>query len=312
MISHKNTTYSKDNKSDPYPPHILTVLLANKEKYKTFDQYAHQIGRTTKVKQHTRVHQPYIRAKLFGGVLIAIGGALLSFTFFLSPNPLDPLLIKLAFTALLIGAFMMLLITEQTIPRRISNAQIEGNLVFVNKMTKNLKLAGNAVFLPKSQILSEERIYIPVEKTTGTHLPFIDDEMVLNLRSDGEVLGISVPPSGLTLLKKIQAEVPFDRIGLENVEEKLQTFVGLNILKSVTLKKEKNGWKLELERLEACTTEQPTCAQYPCSACSAVLTAITQAAQEKIWVQETSRVGNKTIFHLKIGGVTCSSQRKSP
>jgi len=138
---------------------ISSVFLLKKEKYKTFDQYAHQTGRTTKVKQHTRVHQPYIRAKLFGGVLIAIGGALLSFTFFLSPNPLDPFHIKLAFTALLIGAFMMLLITEQ-----------------------------------------------------------------------------------------------------------------------------------------------PTCGQYPCSAWSAVLTAITQAAQEKIWVQETSRVGNKTIFHLKIGG----------
>jgi hypothetical protein len=226
----------------------------------------------------------------------------MSFTFFVSPNPPDPFLVKLAFTTLLIGAFMMLLITEQTVPRRISNAQIEGNLVFVNKMTKDLKLAGNAVFLPKSQLLSEERVYIPVEKTTGTSLPFIDDEMVLNLRADGEVLGISVPPSGLTLLKKIQAETPFDNIGLENVEEKLQTFVGLNILKAVTLKKEKNGWKLELERPEACITDQPTCAQYPCSACSAVLTAITQASQEKIWIQETARVGNKTIFHLKIGG----------
>jgi hypothetical protein len=278
------------------------MLLEKKEKYKTCNQDAHQTGRTRNVKQHTRLHQPHIRAKIFGALLVTLGTFLLVFTFFLSPASPDPLHIKLAFSALLIGAFMMLLITEQTIPRRISNAQIEGNLVFVNKMTKDLKLAGKAVFLPKSAILSEERIYISVDSKPRDYVPYVDDAMVLNLREDGEVLGISVPPCGLTLLKKIQAETSFDGIGLENVEEKLQTFVGLNILRSVTLKKEQNGWKLELERPEACTTEQPTCSQYPCSACSAVLTAITQAAGEKIWVQDTSRVGAKTIFYLKIGG----------
>jgi len=197
---------------------------------------------------------------------------------------------------------MILLITEQTIPRRISNAQLEGNLAFVNKMTTDLKLAGQAIFLPKSAILSEERIYIPVDNTPRTYVPFVDDNMVLNLRKDGEVLGISLPPSGLALLRKIQADTSFEKIGLENVEEKLQSFVGLNLLRSVTLKKEQNGWKLELERPEACTTEQPTCSQYPCATCSAVLTAITQAAGEKIWVQDTHRMGAKTIFHLKIGG----------
>jgi len=255
------------------------------------------------VKQHTRLQQPHIRAKIFGAVLITLGALLLIYTFLLRTSPPDPLHIKIAFTSLLIGAFIILLITEQTIPRRISNAQLEGNLAFVNKMTTDLKLAGQAIFLPKSAILSEERIYIPVDNTPRTYVPYVDDNMVLNLRSDGEVLGISLPPSGLTLLKKIQADTSFEKIGLENVEEKLQSFVGLNLLRSVTLKKENNGgWKLELERPEACTTEQPTCSQYPCATCSAVLTAITQAAGEKIWVQNTARVGAKTIFHLKIGG----------
>lgn len=245
------------------------------------------------MKQH-RIRQPNIRAKIIGVVLIAIGLALLI-------NP-TPLFIKLAFATILIGVFMILLITEQSVPRKISDAQIEGNLLFVKKMTKALKLAGNAIFLPKSSVLSEERVYIPAQKTTVASLPFIDDETVLTIRPDDEIIGISVPPAGLGLLKEIKKERSFHDTDLENIEENLQTFVGMNILKSVVLKKESNGWKLELEHEEPCCTDNPTCNQYPCAACSAVLTAITQASKEKIRILETAHNGRKTVFHLKIGG----------
>jgi hypothetical protein len=168
-------------------------------------------------------------------------------------------------------------------------------------MSKELNLAGNAIFLPKSHLLSEERVFIPLHKTTEINLPVIDDQLVFSTGTDGKSLGISVPPAGLTLLKEVETEGYFDHIGLEDVEEKLQTFVGMNILKSVTLKKEPNGWKLELEQPASCSTDHSMCTQYPCSSCSAVLTAITQASKEKIWIQDATHNGKKTIFHLKIG-----------
>ena len=246
-----------------------------------------------KEKKHQRTLQPYSRAKIIGAILIVIGLILLI-------NP-TTFFIKLAFAAILIGVFMILLVTEQSVPRKISEAQIEGNLSFIKKMTKELKLDGNAVFLPKSQILTEERVYIPVKKTTNTNIPYIDDELVFSKGIDGNIQGISVPPSGLNLLKEIQTEVSFNDSTLEDIEEKLQTFVGMNILKSITLKKEPNGYKLELEHHEPCSTEQSTCTQYPCSACSAVLTAITQAAKQKIHILEETKKGAKNTFHLKIG-----------
>jgi hypothetical protein len=167
-------------------------------------------------------------------------------------------------------------------------------------MIKELKLAGNAVFLPKSQLLSEERVFIPAQKTTEEITPFIDNEMVIST-TDGKNLGISVPPAGLMLLKELETQTSFNTVNFKDIEENLQTFVGMNILKSVTLKKEQTGWRLELEHPEPCCADQPTCAQYPCSACSAVLTAITQASKRKIWIQDTAHAGKKTIFHLKIG-----------
>ena len=253
--------------------------------------------------RHPRVHQPNFRAKLLGAILLIIGGAFASYAVLLTPNPPDFFYLKLAFASLLIGVFMMLLITEESVPRRISDAQIEGNLIFVKKMTKELKLLGNAVFLPQSPLLSEERVYIPAEKTAA--VPYIDDQMVLNLRHDGEVIGLSVPPAGLELLKEVEKEGSFRDTDLDTIEEKLQTFVGMNILRGVTLKKTGDRWRLELEHQQPCCgdAENQTCNQYPCAACSAVLTAVTQASKEKIRILETNHIGNKTIFHLKIGGV---------
>ena len=237
--------------------------------------------------QQSILHERDVQAKIIGVAFIIIGLLLLLFR--------TPQVLKFSFALIMIGVLMILLITEESVPRKISSAQIQGNLAFINRMIHELKLAGNAVFLPKSRLLTEERVFIPAQKTTGIQIPYVDDDVVITKG------GLVVPPAGLTLLKKIEAEASFDRIGLENVEEKLQTFVGMNILKAVTLKKEQNGWKLELYRPEPCRVHEPTCDQYPCAACSAVLTAISMASQEKIWIQETAREGNKTIFHLKIG-----------
>jgi len=249
------------------------------------------------VKQQKILQQPAFRAKLLGGVLIAIGAALLI-------NP-TPFFIKLSVALIIIGAFMMLLITEQSIPRKISDAQIEGNRAFVKKMTRGLELSGKAVFLPKSSLLSEERVYIPAQNTDVNLLPFLDDDIVVSTRPDGEVIGISVPPAGLTLLKEVEKEVSFEDADLENVEEKLQTFVGMNIMKSITLKPETGGLRLEMEHEEPCCaeSENPTCEQYPCAACSAALLAVTQAAKQKITIQKTEHIDHRTVFHLKIGGV---------
>ena len=170
-------------------------------------------------------------------------------------------------------------------------------------MTKELKLTGNAIFLPKSQLLSEERVFIPVEKTINTSVPYLDDEIVFSTGLNGKIQGISVPPSGLNLLKQIETEGGFKDSNLDNIEEKLQTFVGMNILKSVTLKKETGGLKLELEHYDPCSKQQATCSQYPCSACSAVLTAITQAAKQKIHILDEKRDVAKTIFYLRLEDV---------
>jgi len=243
-------------------------------------------------KQSISLKQPHIRAKITGITLIITGIS------FLLVN--TTLYIKLGFASILIGLFMIFMITEKSIPKNISDAQIEGNLNTIKRITKNLNLTGNALFLPKSDIRTEERIFIPLNKN-NKETPDFDDELVFSTGADGKSLGIAVPPSGLKLLGEIEKQADFENITLDDVEESLQTFVGMDLLKSITIKKAEDKWMLELEKPVFCPKDHSLCNQYPCPTCSAVLTAVTRAAKKKVWVTDTTHNGKKVIFHLTVG-----------
>ena len=237
--------------------------------------------------------QPHIRAKIIGLTLILIG-----IIFLLLTN--TSLYIKLGFASIIIGLLLIFIITEKTIPKNLSDAQIKGNLETIKNITKNLNLNGNAMFLPANNIRSEERIFIPLNKTQKK-LPEIDNDYVFSTGSDGKSLGIAVPPSGLELLKEIEKQVDFKEITLDDVEEPLQSFVGLDLLRSISLEKQEKSWMLNLEKPIFCTKDPDLCNQYPCPTCSAVLTAITRAAKQNIQIEKTTHNGKKIAFQLKIG-----------
>jgi len=195
---------------------------------------------------------------------------------------------------------MIFLITEKSIPKKISDAQIKGNMNVIRAITRELNLTGNATFLPQTPLLTQERIFIPLNNTNTT-IPEVDDTFVFSTGTDGKSLGISIPPSGLPLLQEIEPDADFTHADLESAEEKLQTFVGFNLLKSIALKKKEDTWKLELEKTTICTNDTSSCLQYPCPTCSAALTAVTRAAKQHILVQDTTHNGKKVTFHLKIG-----------
>lgn len=244
------------------------------------------------MKRSFSINQPNIRAKIIGITLVVIGLILLLTD--------DTFYIKLAFALILIGALLIFMITEKTIPSKISKAQIEGNLNAFKNITKNLNLTGNAVFIPTSDILTEERVFIPLEKTK-MKLPEFNNDFVFSTGMDGKSLGIALPPSGLKLLEEVGKETDFENTNEENIEEQLQTFVGMDLLKSVALKKSKDNWKLEIEKPIFCNNEQSMCKQYPCPTCSAILTAITRSTNKKIWINDTTHNGKKVEFNLKIG-----------
>jgi hypothetical protein len=237
------------------------------------------------------LQQPHIRAKILGSILI-----ILSLSLFINPTDLN---IKLAFASLLIGLFMIVMITERSIPQHLSNAQIAGNLHAVQQITKNLNLNGNAIFLPKNTLRSQERIFIPLTNET-TNLPQIDDEFVFATGADGTSLGLSIPPSGLHLLNELDSEIGFEEANLDNIEEKLQTFVGHDLIKTIKLTSEQNNLILTLDSPIGNTNQTDLSKQYPSPTTSAILTAITRALQKPLRITDLNQTETTQTYHLQI------------
>lgn len=256
------------------------------------------------MKQRFTVNKPkYIRTKIIGIILILIGVYFFLITRnlvfipdilpFISTN----LQIKISFTSFLIGIFWIFLIPEKSIPKNLSDALNKGTFGAIEKLLKGL--LGKAVFLPKSEILSEERIYIPQNKYDDKP-PYVDSNSVFLRKLNVEKLGISLPSSGLKLLEEIEKEVNFEDIGIENVEESLDKFIGLNLVKSIILKKHKDTYKLIIKKPVSCRENQNLCQQYPCPICSAAITAIVHATNKTVKIIDAKIKGEKITFNLKI------------
>lgn len=254
-------------------------------------------GVIKQLKQYLSLKQPNITSRIIGIILIIIGlGFFIGYSF----NP-TLLYLKIGFASIIIGAFVILILSEQSFPKKTSDAKIEGNIDAVKKFIGEFQLDGNAIFLTKSDNLSEERVFIPPNKTGIIKISTIDNNHVFMTGSDGRNLGILIPPSGLKLLNEIEKYEDFKNADMRNIEEKLQKFVGMNLLKSISFKREESGWRLELERPIFCPNDEKLCRQYPCPTCSAVLTAIARASNsidKKLWINNTTNNGTKIRFYI--------------
>ncbi len=250
-------------------------------------------GGTNQLKHYYSTYHSSVRAKIVGAILIAMG-----IVFFINPTSLN---VKIGFASTLIGIFAILMITKNSVPETISDDQIKGNIHAVKQILEKLHLEGNAVFLPKTAILSEERILIPPNNTDLIQIPDITADDVFLTRASGKNMGISMPPSGLKLLKEIEKEANFENTEAKDIEDKLQKFVGIDLITSLSFTKHNNGWILEFKKPYYCPNDENLCKRYPCPTCSAILTAITRTSdgsQSKLWIKDIKNNGEKMTFYL--------------
>jgi hypothetical protein len=233
--------------------------------------------------------------QIFGITLTIIGIIL-----FINPTDLQ---IKISVGLIILGTFMIVMTSGNYVPKNTSDSKIKGNMIPIYKLIIQLKLKGNAVFIPISKNLKEERIFISPNEKGNIKIPEISNEKVLLYNKKGEILGVSLPPSGLALLDEIDKEKDFDKNNLKHIEMNLKKFVGIDLIKSVSLMKTLVGYKLEiiLNNPDFCFKNQRLCRQYPCPTCSAVLTAIsrsTVSTQKRLWIKNIQRKGNTVVYYL--------------
>ena len=130
----------------------------------------------------------------------------------------------------------------------------------------------------------------------------MDDELVFSTGMDDKSLGVALPPSGLGLLEELEKEGKIENTGEGGVEEKLQTLVGMDLVRSVSFKKQSdNDWVLQIEKPLFCPKDKRICTRFPCPVCSAALTVVVRASKQKIWVNDVVHNGSAVKFNVKMG-----------
>lgn len=244
------------------------------------------------MREHWSIKQPHMKAKILGSTCIIIG---LIFAY----NQ-TALYLKIGIGCILLGFFIIVMITEKTIPEDIGNAQIRGPLTAIKQLIIQLNLKGSAIFLPQNEILSEERVFIPLKNTEHLTIPNLDEEHVFITGANNTSIGIALPPSGLPLLAELEKETEFSQTDLANLEEQLQQFVAKDIIESVSIKEKNDMIHVQLKKPLSCPQDTLFCTQYPCPACSAILTAISKATQKRVHIKKIDQNKKTITFILSI------------
>jgi len=245
------------------------------------------------LKLNLKIKQSNIGIKTIGAVLIIIGLVFLS-----DPTSLN---LKIAFASILMGFLIVFVISIKSTPEKICDKLIKGNIETIEKIIKELNLKGNAILIPKTENLTEERIIIPPKNIKTAKIPNIKNENVFLKGLKNKNLGIAFPPSGLSLLNELEKEEKFKITKIEDIDKKLQVFVGMDLIKSISFKQGQDFWVLELEKPIFCSKDLNLCKQYPCPICSAILVAILRAMNNpelRLWIKDAKQNGSKITFYL--------------
>ncbi len=255
--------------------------------------YYQHIGGNNKLKINLKIKQSNIGIKTIGTILIIIGLVFLS-----DPTPLN---LKIAFASILMGFLIVFVISIKSTPEKICDKLIKGNIETMEKIINELNLKGNAILIPKSENLTEERIMIPPKNIETTQIPHLKNENVFLKALKKKNFGVVLPPSGLHLLNELEKEGKFKITKIEDIDKKLQVFVGMDLIKSISFKQGQDFWVLELEKPIFCSKDLNFCKQYPCPICSAILVAILRAMNNpelRLWIKDAKQNGSKMTFYL--------------
>jgi len=245
------------------------------------------------LKLKLKIKQSNVGIKTIGIILTIIG-----LVFLADPTSVN---LKIGFASILIGILIFFVISIKITPKKIIDKMIKGNVEVFENIIKELNLEGNAIIIPKKENLTEERIFIPQNNIKTAKIPNINNENVFLKGIKNKNLGIALPPLGLKLINDIEKEEKFKITKIEDMEKKLQIFVGMDLVKSISFKQVQDWWELVLEKPIYCSKDLPLCKQYPCPTCSAILVGIIRALNNpelRLWIKDVKQSGSKITFYL--------------
>lgn len=211
---------------------------------------------------------------------------------------------------LFLGLFGVFVLSERSVPVKLSEAQMHGTAKMAHDFAAGLSLAGNASYLPARNGLTKERLFLPATRDGSVPPTAVSDDLTVSPGKDGSTPGMLVEPLGLNMLNDIQSGsgTSFEGIGLEAAEGALQVLKhDLGIIRDFHFKERDGKTVLRVEYkelLDACRRirkDMPdTCRQMACAGCACMLTAVARATNKMVVVQNVKNDQDTVVFTLNL------------
>ncbi|WP_258083296.1 hypothetical protein [Thermococcus thermotolerans] len=239
---------------------------------------------------------------IVGASLLAAGGSLAVYGFL----NLITSYINLGIAGMFLGAVVLTFKSSEYVKKDAIRLVLSSYGRFSNSFVDNLRLEGNAVYIPPFENLPEGGVFVPLHEDFELDLARIDEETVfLTEIPNDRAMGLFLGPLGIELVKKYEEHLEYSLAGTGPGEVEAtagSVLKALGLAGRVYIEEVENGFRVILQPTIPC--DAGTCEKMPCPVCSSVLLALARATGELIHVEKVEEKDyGIEISARKLGGV---------
>ena len=222
----------------------------------------------------------------------------------------DPLAVRAAMSAALIGIFLLFVNYKDTIPQKVSAATMTSAALTTSKVLLGLKVKGKGIFLPVAGDTCRAKVFVPLHESTSRVVPaLLDEETVFFTEGFSKDFGalLDAPGTGIVDLYELESETEFKDTDGEMMCGTIKIAEGLDIATGVDADLEGDLLKITFSHGpygEMCKMlrhqRKQLCTQACCPICASLLESFARALGKPVQISEVRRKGAKIFIRAKV------------
>jgi len=235
------------------------------------------------------------------GGLLAVSGGVLALNGFINANQEY---INLGIAGMFLSAIVLIIKSSKYVKKESLDIILKSQKEVFNNLLNNLKLEGNAIYIPPYENLPSGGIFIPLHENFDIDLARFDEgTLFLTDVPNEKAMGLLMASLGKELLKKYEEHLEASVSSVPDVES-----AASSVLKTLGLANrvyiEENGEDLRVIVDPEFSCEPNGCEKLPCPICASIFLGLAKATNQLISIQNFQKKEHGIeITAKKLGGV---------
>lgn len=239
--------------------------------------------------------------KYIVSVALVVFGGLLALRGFLEANQNY---MNLGIAGMFLGAIVLTIKSSKYVKKDSVDIILKAEKDFFRNLLNNLKLEGNAVYLPPYENLPKGGIFAPLHENFDIDPARFDENALFLTDVPNEAsMGLLLPSFGATLLNKYEEHLEAPIASIPEIESAASSVLrGLGLASRVHI--DEKGEELRIIVTPELSCDPQVCEKAPCPICASILLGVAKATDQLIGVQSFQKKDyGVEIMAKKLGGI---------